>query len=285
MQNDFRSGDICFIYVGYDRIKNSKLNHIIEDDDHPDNDELFEPYVINSCLNIFYVDSIRGKNSSSGGKIGGITFELVSKFCLVTNKSLKKHTSSHEVGHCFGLLHTFDHERYGYENINGDDCDDLGDIICDTRADPYAYKGGFCYSSDDGSYTGYCSDPNGQSNFDPPYNNIMSYWHRDPESFTLGQTQAMDVTIVNESDLSELISTDNYLFSGTYFVGANFKSASNTITVVGNCELLQFAQTGLFAKKIVVNAGFHAKPDVGGYTLLKGNECSGFALKSSIAAE
>jgi hypothetical protein len=283
MNNDFASSGICFVYVGYNEIRNSTLNHIIVDEDHPDNEALFEPYVISSCLNIFYVDSIRGTNSASGGRIGGITFDLPSNFCLVGKKSLGKHTSSHETGHCFGLFHTFDSQVFGLENIDGSNCNYAGDIICDTKADPYAFKGAFCYSESGGFYTGFCNDPNGDNNWDPPYTNIMSYWHHDPETFTTGQSIAMLLTIGNESILSNLKSVDyTNFYPATYTYQTTFVSAISSITTVGNIQLLQLSKTGLFAQKVIINPGFHAMPGAGGYVKIQAHECNGSGTNLSI---
>jgi len=41
----------------------------------------------------------------------------------------------HELGHTFGLLHTFE-TKYGTEKVDGTNCDTSGDLICDTPADP-----------------------------------------------------------------------------------------------------------------------------------------------------
>jgi len=44
-------------------------------------------------------------------------------------------TVIHELGHIFGLLHTF--EGNGIELVGGANCETEGDLICDTPADPY----------------------------------------------------------------------------------------------------------------------------------------------------
>lgn len=41
---------------------------------------------------------------------------------------------AHQLGHYFGLLHTFENRN---ELVNGTNCDTAGDMICDTPADPY----------------------------------------------------------------------------------------------------------------------------------------------------
>ncbi|MEM0993359.1 MAG: zinc-dependent metalloprotease [Bacteroidota bacterium] len=42
----------------------------------------------------------------------------------------------HELGHYFGLQHTFE-TRFGKELADGSNCETAGDLICDTPAEPY----------------------------------------------------------------------------------------------------------------------------------------------------
>jgi hypothetical protein len=86
---------------------------------------------------------------------------------------------THELGHFFGLLHT--HEGGGSELVDRSDCLLNGDLICDTQSDP----GGdpatdldfFC-----NLITG-ARDANGDF-YEPPTDNIMSYWGPCPCRFT-----------------------------------------------------------------------------------------------------
>ena len=50
-------------------------------------------------------------------------------------KGIGAGTIIHELGHLFGLEHTF--EGSGIELVNGSNCETEGDKICDTPADPY----------------------------------------------------------------------------------------------------------------------------------------------------
>ena len=277
MKSDFAGAGICFIYAGLNYIANSLLNHI-NVDTHSDADDLFRAHNISGCLNIYYVYEIRGTNSASGGNIGGITFDSPGTFCLVGNESLGGHTSSHETGHCFGLFHTFAVKGLGLENISGSNCGVAGDLICDTEADPYAFKAANenCYSqNDNGFYTGTCEDPEGHSNYSPPYHNIMAYLRHNPLSFTSAQLNAMLSTIENESDLQDIISqNDITIFPQTNNFGFIYKSAINSITTVGEVNYLNLTEAGLFAKKVILTAGFHAQPATG-HVQIKAYECSG----------
>ena len=106
-------------------------------------------------------------------------------------------TLTHEMGHLFGLLHTF--EGSGIELVNGDKCKTEGDIICDTPSDTFV----------DGDQMSEYINPNNcefisikrDSNniyYQPDVGNFMSYY---PCScgFTRGQFILMANTFL-ESD-------------------------------------------------------------------------------------
>ena len=178
--------------AGFTYIYNTALDTFNFSNDNPN---IFLPYGIQNCISIFYVDNLGGKNGSSGGGASGITFgPLPTAWTIVQKSYIGKGTAEHEVGHCFGLLHTFDYVNgNGLEDIDGSNGSTSADLIQDTQADPYAY---FyedplpCFATSGCSYTGTCSDPKGQTNYSPPYTNIMSYWCNGfypTGSFTNGQ--------------------------------------------------------------------------------------------------
>jgi hypothetical protein len=82
----------------------------------------------------------------SGPNGGGI---FVKKSCYGTNSS----TLIHEMGHYFGLYHTFE-DGFGIEFVNGTNCNRAGDLFCDTPAD-------FISNRWTCPYTGNDTDPNG----------------------------------------------------------------------------------------------------------------------------
>ncbi|MBD8489821.1 T9SS type A sorting domain-containing protein [Echinicola sp. CAU 1574] len=98
-----------------------------------------------------------------------------------------EHVSSHEMGHCLNLFHTFQGTMAGTpgcaEAINGSNCNSCGDLVCDTPAD-------------DGFGTTF--------GFNPDLTNIMSYYP-DADHFTNGQGQRMLLSIANSSLLSQTI--------------------------------------------------------------------------------
>ena len=80
------------------------------------------------------MQKIKGSNPACGGicGIGGIALGgIPGTFCLVAKSNIGKgQTTSHEVGHCLGLLHTFEPAN-GSENINGSNSSSTADLITD----------------------------------------------------------------------------------------------------------------------------------------------------------
>lgn len=115
---------------------------------------------------------------------------------IFLRKGCGSFTLVHELGHVFGLPHTF--AGNGEELVDGSNCGTAGDGICDTPADPYdldivalngmPYHTGceFVYPNTDG---------NGQY-YQPDMGNIMSYYPC-PCGFTRGQYLRMVETIEN----------------------------------------------------------------------------------------
>lgn len=128
---------------------------------------------------------------------------------LVIRKSETKKNSfvlSHEMGHFFDLLHTFngwDAENWQLnvhgnpapasspagvptERQDGFNCDEAGDYLCDTRPD---YNLGFGWSGC--NYTGGAQDPTGKV-IDPDERNFMGYFQDcSPYTFSEGQKSLM----------------------------------------------------------------------------------------------
>ncbi|MBK8556869.1 MAG: hypothetical protein IPL65_14325 [Lewinellaceae bacterium] len=105
-------------------------------------------------------------------------------------------TLSHEMGHLFGLAHTF--SGNGTELVNGDNCETEGDQICDTPADPYIALAPMEDYVKDCRFIYPGTDANGEY-YIPDLGNIMSYYQCGACGFTWGQLKRM---------------ADNYLSGG-----------------------------------------------------------------------
>ena len=83
---------------------------------------------------------------------------------------------SHQLGHYFNLLHTFEPSIEG-ELVDGSNCATTGDFICDTPADPYLENSGIQYvdPQDPCRFVWRGQDANGQF-YVPHTGNIMSFY-------------------------------------------------------------------------------------------------------------
>lgn len=130
-------------------------------------------------INIYYVNDIQVPGGGVCGFAGLGCITNVNSDGIVIKKlatcvSSNSKTLAHEMGHYFGLAHTF--EGSGTELVNGSNCTTAGDLICDTPSDP------FVFGDDPANYVdGSCrfismlTDANGQF-YDPIVGNIMSYY-------------------------------------------------------------------------------------------------------------
>ena len=93
---------------------------------------------------------------------------------------------AHELGHYFGLYHTFETDANGEESPTGSDCATTGDLVCDTQADPDGTNDANCHLSPQ------IVDPASGLYYEPPVCNIMSYYTPDcAQYFTIGQLNRM----------------------------------------------------------------------------------------------
>lgn len=127
---------------------------------------------LTNTLNIYLVDGITAPN---GNRLCGLSkfpfqsapderYVLLAKDCALTGVTL-----IHELGHFFGLLHTHENQ-FGYELVNGNNCHNAGDLICDTPADPNLIIPNSVFNC---GYIGNRVDYNGDR-YQPSVKNFMS---------------------------------------------------------------------------------------------------------------
>lgn len=143
-------------------------------------DEINRLFYQENRINIYLVNRFDDPTLCGFAQTPGIDNPANAKIYLKTGCAS---SLPHEMGHLFGLLHTF--EGSGVENVNGSNCDLVGDLVCDTPADPFIegtmiqWLGENC----EFIYTG--TDINGDF-YQPNVGNIMSYYGCDC-GFTRGQ--------------------------------------------------------------------------------------------------
>jgi hypothetical protein len=139
---------------------------------------------------------------------------------------LTKYVLPHEMGHYFGLLHTFDKT---YNQVNGGlygDCNRTGDLICDT---PPTLMEGINFTD-----ASACNNPwnlldDGNILY-PPYNNLMSYSYGCGNVFTPMQRERMRnwgyYLRIKDSYTNDNLET-RYYIDGYPHIG--YKATSNNV--------------------------------------------------------
>lgn len=265
---DYAPDNICFANMGLNFINNTHINQNF-DVNNSNDVALLSPYQAPYCINIFYHAKL---------SVGGSAYSIPSTFCSIAKSNIAlARTISHEVGHCFGLLHTF--EGCSATFINGLFCDVTGDMVCDTPADPYCFKGSSCFSNSNCSYTGNCKDASLiQGNWSPPFNNIMSYWGIEGctvTTLTSGQYDRVNVFLTIDPGLLNTKSPDNDAV-GPVNVSSGFyvASAINQLSTSGSFNISGTTNAGLVAKTVLLEPGFHAFPSGNGIVAIRNSSCN-----------
>ena len=156
-------------------IKNTRFKEFTSSDDSLVT-HMINQYYAPARINVYVTESIASSScafATSNG-INNIS-KKVGPYIVLSETCLTVNTLVHELGHFFGLLHTFGDEKKGVskELVNGSNCKTEGDKICDTPADPYG--NGDSQVDADCVFQGTVKDGNGQY-YDPDVSNIMSYY-------------------------------------------------------------------------------------------------------------
>lgn len=102
-------------------------------------EELQVKYHVARRINMFFVRDIGSDDDYVCGFAGLGDIATLDSSGIVLKKgdciAPGSSTITHELGHYFGLLHTFEGDRE--ELVDGSNCATTGDLICDTPADPF----------------------------------------------------------------------------------------------------------------------------------------------------
>jgi len=165
--------------------------HFYEWNQADDQAYAFIYHYIPNTINIYFVSTVE---TIDDGEVGGYAFFPGGPEAIVVavddDGTVPITTVVHEMGHFFGLFHTFETD-FGVENISQDNCATAGDLICDTEADPQGSVDDECtYESPLG---------NGDDFYTPPIDNWMSYYTSCACRFTIQQYNQMTENYLNSN--------------------------------------------------------------------------------------
>lgn len=195
----FSTAGISFFYCGAPRFIQGKEIYTYDQATA----ELNNRNAVAETINIYYLDDIGDTQLSQfacgisqfpwRGKLRD-RFIIMQKSCSTDGAVL-----AHELGHYFGLFHT--HETFrGRELVNGSNCDNAGDLLCDTPADPNLGNTGLNGCTYEANFV----DANGER-YRPSPANIMSYSpSRCQSNFSPNQNDLMNFYL-ETTDLSTII--------------------------------------------------------------------------------
>lgn len=188
LNTDFAPICVSFEVCEYKTIENYQYDELEFDGE---SDEMAVKNSVSRRINIYFVEEAEDEDVCGRATLGGIA-SAGNVYMIKRCTGPDDYTISHEMGHFFGLKHTF--EDAANQLVDGTNCETTGDEICDTPADPYvegvttdAYvKAPEC------RFFSRQKDSNGDF-YDPHVGNIMSYYDCKCD-FTDGQYRKMAET-------------------------------------------------------------------------------------------
>ncbi len=158
----YQCGEIDYIYdsdyVDFEKTESEDICDLL---DVPD------------VLNIWFADNVYKMDDGDVVSICGYAYLSGPNDRIIIDNGCADNTSTlpHEIGHYFSLLHTHSSSGLGDELVDGSNCSDAGDLLCDTPADP---KLSSSVVSSNCEYVGTDVDDNGDT-YEPDTENLMSY--------------------------------------------------------------------------------------------------------------
>ncbi len=274
MTDYYRPHNICFVLAGTQQSNNTDHNSQFKDSEE---DEV-AVYRRTGYLTILVHSNLFNEDNES---IGGTAYGIPNNYLSIRGNTLTgttfNSTLSHEIGHCFGLYHTFETSN-GEEHVprSGDckNCNDSGDLLCDTQADAELET-----NEVDASTCNYIGSANRTNcvNQKFPYEteNIMAYGRVSCHNhFSLGQGERMRDFIVSDDNLSAALAVENLVQSLPRFYddGLHMYAARNSVTFDLGFEATATARISISANEIIMMPGVEFKPTANvGYAILRIN--------------
>ncbi len=173
MNSYFSEICISFKICEYRNIENYQYDDMVFRTDGPEMNVIYHEEF---RINMYFVTSLPGISGGAGlATLCGIAKQTNNNIWIVKSDNMGG-TMAHEMGHFFGLQHTF-LTIGGDELVDGSNCAVSGDSLCDTPADPYERTNGSFLVNKLCEFTNLLKlkDANGEF-YDPDTRNIMSYY-------------------------------------------------------------------------------------------------------------
>lgn len=212
INGNFKSAKIQFFSKDIKFVDNTQWNtQFVKQDDFIEN-KVLASFEDPDALNIFYfITLLNRRNGQITGELGatalfpdqGNNLKLSASSVEIENTA----TATHEIGHYLGLYHTdddFTDAQGRLELVDGSNCAEAGDKICDTPASPDLNDSNI--DEPTCNYIGTETDVNGMR-YNPDTLNFMTQWAgTDPNGslcrrqFSQGQIDKMISVLDNERD-------------------------------------------------------------------------------------
>ena len=271
MTNFYRPQNICFILSDIEYVRDSTMA-----DFHTSNENLLLSYTRPSYLTIF----IHTVLYDPIGTLNGMAYAIPNTYLSIVDDAVLSTTNistmAHEMGHCFGLYHTFETE-FGSENRARSgtcrNCDTKGDYLCDTEAD---LNNSITLIGTNCVYNGTAISSCDNSSFVMETRNIMTYGRREcRDRFTNGQGGRARDHILTETILFNCIAPDVLTISATlnYTGGVYSLTAKESINISSPAyNISGNAQMRMTSRSIRLGPGAAFRPTgPGAVVALKGN--------------
>ncbi len=174
---DFKPCGLQFKYCLIQNMLDDRFDSLTVTDAYDEEAQMRSIYYEPNTINVYLVDTIgidELDDPAGYAHFPGSPWDII--VMEKESMSFDSHVFTHEMGHYFGLYHTFETDN-GTELVNGSNCETAGDYVCDTFADPD--PDGNSNPDDHCNYTGPLQTDSNGDWYVPPTDNYMSYYDSD----------------------------------------------------------------------------------------------------------